>query len=87
MVIVGKLDSEQLMCVTKVKVRVQQGDQGPKAGVVFISREDPSTLNFDSWTSYEDYKKAEKRCGLGVVCVGLMFMSPCGLVKRRSLFP
>ena len=62
----AKLDSDELMCVTKVKVKAQSSGQGVKAGLVLLSESDPASLGeerlkvFDDWTR-ESYKEAEKR--------------------------
>lgn len=62
------MESKQLMCITKIKIRVQSGDQGAKAGLVLMSEQDPASLEedklkaFDSWTA-EDFENAKtKRC-------------------------
>ena len=58
--------SSQIMHVTKFLIRVQSGDQGAKAGLVFLTDEDPSTFEgekleaFSAWTA-ESYKSSETR--------------------------
>lgn len=64
--IVAKEDSDLLITVTRLKVKVQPGDQGAKAGVVLLSKMDPTTeklaeklKTFDSWTA-DDYKNFDR---------------------------
>ena len=64
--VTAKSESNQLLCVTRLKVKVQSGDQGAQGGLIFLIEEDPSKLGeerlkaFESWTA-EDYKSEEKR--------------------------
>ena len=60
----AKLESNELMRVTKIKVRVQTGEQGVKEGLVFLSECDPVAMEgeeleaFNRWTA-ESYKERE----------------------------
>ena len=64
--VTAKSETNQHLCVTRLKVKVQSGDQGAQGGLIFLTEEDPSTFAeeklkaFESWTE-EDYKSEEKR--------------------------
>lgn len=60
----ARMESDHLMCVTKVIVGVPVSDQAVKSGLVLLSKVDPATLGedrlaaFDDWT-LETYRAAD----------------------------
>lgn len=56
-------ESKQIMKLTRVHVRVPAGDNGARAGLLFITNQDPTSEEltkkleqFNGWTA-EDYNK------------------------------
>jgi hypothetical protein len=56
-------ESKQIMKLTRVRVKVPAGDSGARAGLLFITNQDPTgeeltkkLEQYDGWTA-EDYNK------------------------------
>ncbi len=69
MTVTAEEENKHLISVTKVKVKVQTGEQGPKAGLVFLSTSDVTSeafseqlKAFDEWTREDYIKLDQKRC-------------------------
>ena len=59
-------ESKQIMKLTRVHMKVPAGDNGARAGLLFITSQDPTSEEltkkleqYDGWTA-EDYKKFKK---------------------------